>query len=179
MLLTDEIKKERLNRAFSGFRNVPENLHRATQALFWEHRHACRWKDKGFHPPYNLSKRDHNGTLSMPQIYFQCSSEYEAALVLLGDWEHWEKLSTREWFKPHLKKWREEKSRREAAMGRGKIIELAEKGNLAAAKYLDQQKVDESIPAPEVVEPKLKQQEETQEQDDWASRMLEQVSGSE
>lgn len=173
MLLTEEIKKARLTRAYSGFRNVPEKLHRATQALFWEHRHACRWKQKDFHPPYNLGKKDHDDTLSMAQIYFQCSSEYQAALILLGDWEHWEKLTACNWFQPYITKWRNEKSRRDSAIGRGKVLELAEQGNLAAAKYLDQQsavkvkqveqiKVDTPV-TPDVVE------------DDWATAMLKKV----
>jgi hypothetical protein len=140
MLLTEQEKKARLQRAFSGLRNVPDKLHRATQALFWEHRHASRWKEKGIIPVYNLSKRDHDDTLSMQQIYFQCASEYEAAMVLLGDWEHWERLTSCKWFQPHLCKWRQEKARRDSHMGRSKIIELAEQGNLAAAKYLDQNK---------------------------------------
>ena len=175
MLLTDEVKTERLNRAFSGFRNVPEKLHRATQALFWEHRHACRWKQKNFHPPYNLSMRDHDDTLSMPQIYFQCSSEYEAALVLLGNWEHWEKLSTTAWFKPHLQKWRAEKSRREAAMGKSKIIELANAGNLAAAKFLAQQTVEAPPVEPEPQETEEPPKVPTKQTDDWASQMLNRV----
>lgn len=140
MLLTAEEKKARLSRAFSGLRNVPEKLHRGTQALFWEHRHACRAAQKGFHPVYNLSMRDHDDTLSMAQIYFQCSSEYEAGLVLLGDYDHWIKLAQCKWFQKHLGKWRKQKAEREAHMGRSKIIELAQQGNLAAAKYLDQNK---------------------------------------
>ena len=174
MLLTDDIKKAKLKRAYEGFRNVPEKLHRATQALFWEHRHACRWKQKNFHPPYNLSKRDHDDTLSMQQIYFQCSSEYEAALVLLGDWEHWEKLSNTKWFKPHLEKWRNEKDRREQALGRGKIIELANEGNLQACKYLDQlnnsKKPKQGVPVEEV--PQLEEQPQQEEEKTWASEQL-------
>lgn len=180
MLLTDNDKKERLNRAFSGFRNVPEKLHRATQAIFWEHRHACRAAQKGFSPVYNLSKRDHDSTLSMAQIYFQCSSEYEAGLVLLGDWEHWEKLTACKWFKPHLMKWREEKARRESSMGRSKIIELAEQGNLAAAKYLDQSRPIEVQPieevCPEVVTPVVSNAKK-KEESDWVKRSLELARG--
>ena len=175
MLLTDEIKKERLKRAYSGFRNVPEKLHRATQALFWEHRHACRWKEKNFHPPYNLSMRDHDDTLSMPQIYFQCASEYEAALVLLGNWEHWEKLCATKWFPKYLEKWRNEKDRREQAIGRGKIIELANSGNLAAAKYLDQLHKQPKAVKESPVEEVPKQEEQAHEEesnDSWALQQL-------
>lgn len=180
MLLTDNDKKERLNRAFSGIRNVPEKLHRATQALFWEHRHACRAAQKGFTPVYNLSKRDHDDTLSMAQLYFQCSSEYEAGLILLGDWQHWEKLTACKWFKPHLLKWREEKARRESSMGRSKIIELAEQGNLAAAKYLDQSKLNEVQPTKEdspVGETPVVNNNIKQEETDWIKRSLDLARG--
>lgn len=168
MLLTEEEKKARLSRAFSGHRNVPKKLHRATQALFWEKRHSSRAKQKGFLPIYNLSKRDHDGTLSMPQIYFQCTSEYEAAMVLLGDWEHWEKLVKCTWFQPYLEKWRNEKDRRDNAIGQGKIVELAAAGNLAAAKYLANKNTSKAKTDPDVVE----KEPTTQAEDDWASNTL-------
>lgn len=140
MLVTDEWKKERLSRAYSGELNVPESMNRATQAMFWEHRHGVRWKERGIVPIYNLGYKDHNGTLSMRQIYLQCTTEYEAAMVLLGRWDHWERLCNTPWFPAHLEKWKEEKAIQEGALGRNTILELAAKGNLSAAKYLDQER---------------------------------------
>ena len=176
MLLTEDFKKDRLKRAYSGFRNVPEKLHRATQALFWEHRHACRWKKKNFHPPYNLGKKDHDDTLSMAQIYFQCPSEYEAALILLGDWEHWEKLTSCGWFMPHILKWRAEKAQRDAAMARGLIADGAAKGDRHWIKYLDQQHTNSVQRIKEVkeVEPEVEEKEES----NWAAAMLKKVGGA-
>lgn len=177
MLLTDDIKKEKLDRAFSGLRNVPDKLHRATQALFWENRHACRWKERDFYPPYNLGKRDHDDTLSMCQIYYQCSSEYEAAMVLLGDYDHWERLCNCNWFKKHIDKWREEKLRRDKALGRSMIVELAQSGNLAAAKYLDK------LSSPKQEKPTVETPEENEvesipsnkDNSTWATEMLKRV----
>ena len=35
-------------------------------------------------------------------------TEYTQAMSLLGSYEHWEILTTRGWFKPHIDQWREE-----------------------------------------------------------------------
>ena len=175
MLLTEEIKKVRLTRAYSGERNVPDKLQRATQALFWEHRHACRWKEKNFHPPYNLGKKDHDDTLSMSQIYFQCPSEYDAALILLGDWDHWEKLISCGWFMPHILKWRAEKARRDTAMARSLIMNGAAHGDRHWIKYLDQQEVGSVQPVKEVKEKPPVVEEVA---DDWATTMLKRVGAS-
>ena len=139
MLVTEEWKQERLKRAYAGQLNIPDHMNRATQALFWEFRNKVRWKERGIVPQYNLSYKDHDGTLSMRQIYLQCATEYEAALVLLGRWDHWEKLCNTPWFPKHIEKWRAEKAARDGDLGRSKIVEAAHAGNLQAAKYLDQE----------------------------------------
>lgn len=138
MLLTEEEKTARLSRAYSGGLNIPKSMNRATMALFWEHRYACRWKERGITPVYNLGYTDHDGTLSMPQIYLQCVSEREAALVLLGSWAHWKRLMATDWFMKHLTKWREDKLEQDGELGIEVIREQASKGNVQAAKYLDQ-----------------------------------------
>lgn len=146
MLVTDEWKKKRLARAYSGELNIPDSMNRATQAMFWEYRHNVRWKERGIVPVYNLGYKDHNGTLAMRQIYLQCTTEYEAAMVLLGRWDHWEKLCRTPWFPEHLAKWKAEKAARDGDLGRNTIVELATKGNLAAAKYLDQERTGAASP---------------------------------
>lgn len=138
MLVTEEWKKARLERAYSGELNVPENMNRATQALFWEFRQAVRWEERGITPTYNLGRKDKEGTLSMYQIYMQCDSEYEAAMVLLGNYQHWEKLLKAPWFIKKVDQWRREKLVKDAAMGRGCLVNAAANGNVSAAKYLDQ-----------------------------------------
>ena len=35
-------------------------------------------------------------------------TEYTQAIALLGSWRHWEALTARDWFKPHVDRWRSE-----------------------------------------------------------------------
>ena len=72
----------------------------------------------------------------MYQIYMSCDSEYEAAMLLLNSWKHWEVLCNAPGFMKELVKWREEREIREAAIGKKVLIEEAENGNVAAARYL-------------------------------------------
>lgn len=136
MLLTPEFKKERWEAATKGEIHVPKDMNRATAALFWEHRHSARLAKRGKKPLFNLSMRDHDDTLSFPQLYFQCDSDYEAAMVILGSFDHWQRLCEAKWFAEKLAIWQEEKAMRDVAHGRAKIRELADNGNLAACKFL-------------------------------------------
>lgn len=136
MLLTPELKKERWEAAYAGEIHVPKDMNRATAALFWEKRHESRTLERGKKPLFNMSMRDHDDTLSFPQLYFQCDSDYEAAMVILGSFEHWQRLCEAKWFAEKLVKWKEEKAQRDIAHGRAKIKELANSGNLAACKFL-------------------------------------------
>lgn len=122
--------------AIKGKFPIPENMLRATAALFWEHRLTSRTSKRGAKPVYNLSLRDHDGTLSMYQIYMQCATEYEAGLVLLGTTQHWRQLCACKWFVPHIEAWREEMALRDAALGRQALLEASAKGNYAAGKAL-------------------------------------------
>lgn len=115
---------------------IPEKMNRATAALFWEHRLTSDVEARGLKSIYNLSTKDHNGTLSMYQIYMQCSTEYEAALVLLGSLQHWRKLCECKWFVPHIAAWREDMALRDQAIGRAAMLDGAAKGNYAAGKAL-------------------------------------------
>jgi hypothetical protein len=101
--------------------------------------HEFNLQSAGAIPVYNLKKYDWKDTLSMYQIYMACASEYEAAMKLLGDWKHWQKLCNTSWFHPHIDSWREEVLIREAALGKAVVIRAAEEGNVAAAKELMKQ----------------------------------------
>lgn len=35
-------------------------------------------------------------------------TEYRTAIALLGTWRHWQVLTTCDWFKPHVERWRNE-----------------------------------------------------------------------
>lgn len=128
--------KARIDAAAEGILPIPDNLDKATQALFWEYRSQTRASERGISPIYNLSKRDHDDTLSMYQIYMQCSSEYEAAIVLLGDYAHWEYLCTRPWFSKRRDEWERERSVRDYANGVTGLRKAAEAGNASAAEKL-------------------------------------------
>lgn len=114
-----------------------------TTSLFWERKSV----NPDFSTPvYNLSKEDHNGTLSMYNIYMECDTEYEAALKLLGDWKHWEVLCGTSFFKKHIDSWREERAVKEAAIAHRVLLEAAQNGSVSAAKtiLLDARKVEKA-----------------------------------
>ena len=111
---------------------ITDNNQFLTQGMFWEFRHSTR----STYYPFNLKERDYKTSISMYQIYMSCDSEYEAAMLLLNSWKHWEVLCNAPWFMKELVKWREEREIREAAIGKKVLIEEAENGNVAAARYL-------------------------------------------
>lgn len=180
MLLTPELKKERWEAATSGKIHVPKDMNRATAALFWEKRHEARLKQRGKTPLFNLSMRDHDDTLSFPQLYYQCDSDYEAAMVILGSFEHWQRLCEAKWFAEKLALWQEEKALRDIAHGRAKIRELADGGNLAACKFLAAGGLSKKPAAdekPTKPEPKQEEPKAIPAEDDWLAhgeRIMEQ-----
>lgn len=128
----EKIKKN----ALKGKLPLPDNMNRATAALFWEKRHASAVEERGLQSIYNLGTSDHDNTLSMYCIYMQCATEYEAALVLLGSLRHWQSLLECSWFKPHVEQWRKDMAVRDEALGRQALIEAASNGNYAAGNAL-------------------------------------------
>lgn len=66
-------------------------------------------------------------------------TEYRVAMALLGSFDHWQRLCTLPWFKPHVSKWRAELSARIQSEAVAKTQEIA-KGTgtaaLAAAKWV-------------------------------------------
>lgn len=136
MDISREFIEKRLKAARDGKPPIPDNLDRATAALFWEKRHTSATEARGITPIYNLSGRDHNGTLSMYLLYMQCATEYEAALVLLGSLRHWALLLECKWFQPHIEQWRQDMAVRDEAIGRAAIIQSASGGNHSAGGLL-------------------------------------------
>jgi hypothetical protein len=125
-----------INQVRKGKMPVPENMNKATAALFWEKRHTSACEERGLTPMYNLGTLDHDGTVSMYQIYMQCATEYEAALVLLGSLRHWSMLLECKWFKPHIDQWRKDMALRDEAIGRQALLMAAAKGVPAAGSAL-------------------------------------------
>lgn len=92
-------------------------------------------------PVYTLKDYDHKGYPSMYLEYMKCSTEYEAAMKLLGSWKHWKKLTTCNFFAPYIEEWREERHLREEALAKTALLDSLGDGNVSAAKtILDERK---------------------------------------
>ena len=108
-----------------------------TKALFFENRFNTTVTIKA---PYCLKSNDHNSKgvvyRSMYLIYMSCDSEYEAAIKILGNYSHWQKLKRCTWFIPYLEEWNAELGLREAALAKSKLVSLTEQGNVTAARTL-------------------------------------------
>ncbi len=108
-----------------------------TKALFFENRHNTTVTTPA---PYCLKANDHKfkGVVyrSMYLIYMSCDSEYEAAIKLLGNYQHWTKLKRCTWFLPYVEEWNAELVLRESALAKSKLVTLTEAGNVTAARTL-------------------------------------------
>ena len=88
-----------------GFLALKDNQGRfRTQSLFWESRHP------DMAPVFTKKKQEHHGCISMYEKYMEIGdpTEYQAAIKLLGSWDHWQKLCQLPWFMEMLSEWREE-----------------------------------------------------------------------
>ena len=116
---------------------IAQRLVGCTKALFYEHRHQTTVE---MDAPYCLKANDHEfkGVVykSMYLIYMSCDSEYEAAIKLLGNYQHWTKLKRCTWFLPYVEEWNAELRLRESALARAKLVMLTEAGNVTAARTL-------------------------------------------
>ena len=82
--------------------------------------------------------REHEATEEYPMmkdLYLSSSdvTEYEQAILLLGNWRHWQELCSKSWFKEHLKYWREEL---EVKIRSTAISTLAKSDRTDAAKWI-------------------------------------------
>ena len=89
----DTVTKQALRPKVGDALPIDQTLVGCTKALFFENRHNTTVKTKA---PYCLKPNDHElrGKVykSMYLIYMSCDSEYEAAIKLLGNYQHWTKL---------------------------------------------------------------------------------------
>jgi hypothetical protein len=72
-------------------------------------------------------------------VFLECRdpSEYEPAMALIGDWEHWQEIRNHALIKPHVDKWQEElavKLKSEAI--KQMKTHAKQPGGTAAAKWL-------------------------------------------
>lgn len=79
-----------------------------TKALFWEERHPS------YTPSFTLKSEsiEKDGIIypSLKQMYLEYAdpTEYSFAVEVIGDWDHWQTICDGYFFKPLIKKWREE-----------------------------------------------------------------------
>lgn len=104
---------------------------------------------------------------SFPAIYRRCVDEYDAAMELLGSWDHWQYLIKQcDWFVNGLQntkgvqvgtslvEMRAEMERRDQSKAKRVLMEKVEDGDLNAAKYLyDKTTKTKSVGRPEKKKP--------------------------
>lgn len=133
----EEVNKLSLRPKVGDQLPIAQRLVGCTKALFYEHRHQTTVE---LDAPYCLKANDHEfkGVVykSMYLIYMSCDSEYEAAIKLLGNYQHWTKLKRCTWFLPYVEEWNAELRLRESALARAKLVMLTEAGNVTAARTL-------------------------------------------
>lgn len=140
-----------------------------TSSLFLE---TVKWESKkaGYEPVYTLRPYEYKGLPSAYQIYMNSANEYEAAVNLVGNTRHWNKLSALNWFLEGnenggwdgLRQWRLDKMAKDEAEALNLLRINAEKGNVSAQKaLLDAAKKVGSVgrPKKEVLDPKAAEQQ--------------------
>ena len=76
---------------------------------------------------YTLKDQDHKGFVSLYRLYMECGdlTEYRFAMKYLDGWEHWEMLSSSEWFSQYISRWRRELELRIRSEALATIISVA------------------------------------------------------
>lgn len=133
----EDVNKQSLRPKIGAALPIHSTLVGCTKALFYENRFNTTVTTTA---PYCLKAHDHTlkGVVyrSMYLIYMSCDSEYEAAIKLLGNYQHWTKLKRCTWFIPYVEEWNAELVLREAALAKSKLVTLTEAGNVTAARTL-------------------------------------------
>lgn len=99
--------------------------------------------------PYTMQVRDKqtkNGhtAISVYQVYMDSIDEYDAAMRIVGNLEHWRKLCGLKWFREGiagvvsigLDQWREDMAMRDASKAKEQLIKSVESSNVNASKFL-------------------------------------------
>ena len=135
--MADKVSYKELGLTLSDLRAKGNNK-RLVEALFWETRHP------EYTPYWTMKDQDHivDGVTypSLKERYmsFNDPTEYLFAMDVFGDWEHWKQIARSYYWKPIIKRWREELEVKMKAEALRSIIEEAEHGKarVSAAKYL-------------------------------------------
>ena len=99
--------------------------------------------------PYTMQVRDKqtkNGhtAISAYRVYMESVDEYDAAMRLVGNLEHWRKLCGLKWFREGiagvvsigLDQWREDMAMRDASTAKEQLIKNVQSSNVNASKFL-------------------------------------------
>lgn len=96
-------------------------------------------------PIYTMREDTHKGLPSAYRIYMDAQSEYEAAMILVGSWNHWLRLLKVNAFMKGeegahlwngLEAWREEKGIKDRAVAYNQLKVSAATGNVQAQKMI-------------------------------------------
>ncbi len=102
-------------------------------------------RHEDFPPIYTMRERPSQGLPSAYQIYMYSDSEYDAALKLVGSWQHWERLLKSKPFVHGmddggqwvgLQRWRDEKEVKERAVAYNQLRINAAGGQVQAQKMI-------------------------------------------
>ena len=96
-------------------------------------------------PLYTMREEMHKGLPSAYSVYMDAQSEYEAAMILVGSWNHWQRLLKVNVFMKGeedshlwsgLEAWREEKEIQDRAVAYNQLKISAATGNVQAQKMI-------------------------------------------
>lgn len=123
-----------------------------TKGMFYEFRHQSTSELTPIFTlkPYDFTDVHGNTYASVYLLYMECDSEYEAAIKILGSYNHWKKLARAGWFSSYLEEWEAERNIRDEAIARSTLIAAAEAGNVTAANsiYKNSKKADSKVGRP-------------------------------
>ena len=101
-------------------------------------------------------------------MYTECSSEYEAAILIVESWTHWKKLCSLDWFVNGyetssglkyggLVEWKEEQELRKKSESETMLMTMIKEGNVTAAKFIYEQQGKQTTKGrPETKKPRAK-----------------------
>lgn len=141
-----------------------ENGIQLTQGLFYEFNNVDA--------PFTLRSDDYtsrrgNKYVSVAKLFIESVDEYDAAIKILGSWEHWEKLCNLSWFTDGyttstgmvyggLNNWRNQMKLRDESLAKSQLIDQVKTGNVAASRYLHEISTKQKAGRPETKKPKAK-----------------------
>lgn len=118
-----------------------------TESLFYEMGRGST----GLAPVFTLKESDHKGYLSIRRKYLEIAdpTEYKFAMKMFRSWDHWKTLCNSTFFKPHLKRMREELRSKLASDRYFEILETAQSAKGTATGVSASKWISENFGEPE------------------------------